>query len=110
MAVRMGRGRRGLPNDLAVLPWPLGLAVGVLGFDLIRYGIPAWASSQSEPLAQPLGRTDVFAPLAWIVLALCVMASLFSSLGSCRRTRLRRPSSNPLRTVGARQPLVESRR
>lgn len=46
MAVRMGRGRRGLPNDLAVLPWPLGLAVGVLGFDLIRYGIPAWASGQ----------------------------------------------------------------
>ncbi len=78
----MGRGRRGLLDDLTVLPWPVGLSVGVLGFGLIRYGIPAWASSQPGPLAQALGRTDALVPLAWIVLAACAMASLFSGLDS----------------------------
>ena len=40
MGIRMGRGRRGLLDDLAVLPWSVELAVGVLGFGLIRY-VPA---------------------------------------------------------------------
>jgi len=81
----MGRGRRGLLDDLGVLPWPVGLAVGMLGFAFIRYGIPAWASDQSGPLGQALSRTDAFAPLAWIVLANCAMASLFSWLDSRRK-------------------------
>jgi len=83
--VRMGRGRRGLLDDLGVLPWPVGLAVGMLGFAFIRYGIPAWASDQSGPLGQALSRTDAFAPLAWIVLASCAMSSLLSWLDSRRK-------------------------
>jgi len=94
MGVRMGRGRRGLLDDLAVLPWPVELSVGVLGFGLIRYGIPAWASSQPGPLAQALGRTDAFAPLAWIVLAACAIASLFSWLDSRRKRRQRTGSGS----------------
>ena len=86
--VRMGRGKRGLLDDLAVLPWPVGLFVGVLGFGLIRYNKPAWASSQPGPLAQAQGRTDAFAPLAWIALAVFAMASLFSWLDSRRKRRL----------------------
>ena len=81
----MGRGRRGLLDDLGVLPWPVGLAVGMLGFAFIRYGIPAWASDQSGPLGQALSRTDAFAPLAWIVLASCAMSSLLSWLDSRRK-------------------------
>jgi len=77
-----------LLDELAVLPWPVGLAVGVLGYLLVRHGIPAWASSQPGPLMQALGNTEAFAPLAWIVLAACAMASLFSWLGSRRKRRL----------------------
>lgn len=88
MGVRMGRGRRGLLDELTVLPWPVGLVVGALGYLLIRHGIPAWASRQPGPLAQALGNTDAFAPLAWIVLAACAMASLLSWLGSRRKRRL----------------------
>ncbi|MDH5822698.1 restriction endonuclease [Luteimonas sp. RD2P54] len=84
----MGRGRRGLLDELAVLPWPVGLAVGVLGYLLIRHGIPAWAAGRPGPLGQALGSTDAFAPLAWIVLAACATASLFSWLGSRRKRRL----------------------
>jgi len=84
----MGRGRRGLLDELAVLPWPVGLAVGTPGFGLLRYGIPAWASGQPGPLAQALGTSDAFAPLAWVFLAACAMASLSSWLGSRRKRRL----------------------
>jgi hypothetical protein len=100
----MGRGRRGLLDDLVVLQWPVGLVVGVLGFGLIRYGIPVWASSQPGPLAQALGRTDAFAPLAWFVLAACAMASLFSWPDSRRRSRQRLlPDPTALLLAGARQ-------
>jgi len=81
----MGRGRRGLLDELAVLPWPAGLVVGYL---FIHHGIPAWASGQQGPLAQALGNTDAFAPLAWVVLAACAMASLFSWLDARRKRRL----------------------
>lgn len=84
----MGRGRRGVLDDLAVLPWPVGLVVGVLGFGLIRYGIPAWAAGQPGPFGQALAKTDAFAPLAWAVLLACATASLFSWLDSRRKRRL----------------------
>lgn len=88
MGVRMGRGRRSLLDDLAVLPWPAGLVFGVLGFGLIRHGIPAWASGQPPLLAQAFGNPDAFAPLAWIVLVACSIASLVSWLNARRKRRL----------------------
>jgi restriction system protein len=108
MGIRMGRGRRGLLDDLAVLPWPVGLAVGVLGFGLIRYGIPAWTSGQPGPFAQAFGKTDAFAPLAWAVLAACAMASLFCWLDARRRARLCqwRDRGSP-NLAGTRSPLEE---
>lgn len=84
----MGRGRRGLLDDLAALPWPVGLVAGALGFGLIRHGIPAWASRQPGPLAQAFGNTDAFVPLAWIVLVACSTASLFSWLDARRKRRM----------------------
>lgn len=78
MGIRMGRGRRGALNELTVPPMRVGLVVGVLGFGLMRYGVPAWLSGQSRPLAQTLGKTDASAPTAWIVLAACAMAMFVS--------------------------------
>jgi restriction system protein len=65
----MGRGRRGLLDDLAVLPWPVGLAVGVLGFLAIRYGIPAYFARQDGPLALAFAHSNPLSILAWAVLA-----------------------------------------
>lgn len=88
MGVRMGRGRRSVLDELTVLPWPVGLVVGVLGFALIRYGVPAWASRQPGLLAQAVGQNDAFATLAWVVLAGCALVSLFSWLDARRKRRL----------------------
>ncbi|WP_202845080.1 restriction endonuclease [Luteimonas saliphila] len=84
----MGRGRQGLLDQLAVLPWPVGLAMGVLGFGVIRYGIPAWLSGQGGPLTQGLAQSGAFQILAWIFLALCAMAAAASFLDARRKRRL----------------------
>jgi restriction system protein len=84
----MGRRRRGLLNDLAVLPWPMGLAIGVLGFFALRYGIPAWFSGQGEAFAQAFAQAIPFSILAWIVLAVCAMAAFVSFLGARRKRQL----------------------
>lgn len=84
----MGRRRRGLLDDLVILPWPVGLAVGVLGFVVVRYGIPAWFSRQGGPLAQGFAQAIPFPILAWAVLAVCALAALVSFLGARRKRRL----------------------
>ncbi len=75
---------------LAGLPWPVGILAGVLGFFAIRH-LPAWwFSSHGGALTQGLGASlgPLFAPFAWLVLALCWMAALASFLGARRRRRL----------------------
>lgn len=84
----MGRARLGLLDDLAVLPWPVGLVVGVLGFLAIRYGIPAYFSGQAGPFAQAFAQSNPFAVLAWVVLAACALASLVSFLDARLKRRL----------------------
>ena len=88
LGIRMGRGRKNLLDDLAVLPWPMGLVVGVLGFLAIRYGVPAWLSTQAGPFAQAFAQSDLLAPLAWMVLVACAMASCVSFFNARRKRRL----------------------
>ena len=84
----MGRRKRGLLDDLAVLPWPVGLVVGLVGFLAIRYGPPAYFSGQPGPFAQAFAKSNPFAPLGWVFLALCAIASFISFLGSRRKRQL----------------------
>ncbi len=86
--IRMGRGRQGLLDDLVALPWPVALALGVLGFLFVRYGLPSLFSRMEGPFGQALAQNNPFAPLAWFVLAACAMAALFSFLGARRKSRL----------------------
>jgi len=73
---------------LVALPWPLGLVAGIAGFIAVRHGVVWWLSHHGGLLAQGFTRNSgaILAPLAWLLLAVCWMAALFSFL----RTRHRR--------------------
>lgn len=96
----MGRGRKGLLDNLASLPWPVGLAAGAFAFLLFQYLIPAWLSAQDGPLSQAFAQTNPFTPLAWIFFALCAMASLASYL-SARRNRQLLDTRTNLESIAA---------
>lgn len=84
----MGRGRKGLLDNLASLPWPVGLVAGAFVFLLFRHLIPAWLYAQDGPLTQAFAQTNPFTSLAWIFFALCTMASLVSFLRAQRNRQL----------------------
>lgn len=85
----MGRRRRSTLDDLAALPWPVGIALGIAGYVLIRYGIPAWLAGQDGPFAHALAaQLDTLATIAWMVLALCTFAAAVSFFNARRRRRL----------------------
>ena len=86
----MGRNtrRRGF-DSLVALPWPLGLALGLFGFVAVRYGIAWWFSHHGGPLAQGFTQAGaLFAPLAWLVLAICWLAAFLSFLATRHRRHL----------------------
>lgn len=87
----MGRKRGNTGFDaLAALPWPLGLAAGIAGFLVMRYGFAWWLSQHGGVLAQGIAQQSggLLAPLAWIVLLVCWIAALSSFLGARHRRRL----------------------
>lgn len=87
----MGRKRGNTAfTALAALPWPLGFAVGIAGFFVVRYGLAWWLSQHGGMLAQGIAQhpDSTLGPFAWIVLLVCWMAALFSFLGARHRRRL----------------------
>lgn len=85
----MGRGRRGFFDDLIKLPWPVALVVGVLGYAGIRHGVPAFFSRQGGPFGQAFAsHSDMFAPLAWMFLAVCTLCALVAFANARKRRRL----------------------
>ena len=89
----MGRGRRndGLMDAMAALPWPAGIAAGVLGFLVIRLGFPAWLG-EAGPLA------NAFSPMSGVLaclwLAACLLGALISATQSRKRRRLLNTRTN----------------
>ena len=82
--------RKGGFDELARLPWPVGLIVGLVAFLLLHEGIPAWMASRGGPLAQGFagGMGGIFGVASWILLAGCWLAALFSFLDARRKRRL----------------------
>lgn len=73
---------------VASLPWPLGIALGFIGFIGIQYGIGwIWGSSDNVFLSgfAKAASSGIYAPLAWFLLIACCVAALISLLK--RRTR-----------------------
>lgn len=63
--IRMGRGRRGVFDDLITLPWPVALVVGGIGYAGIWHGVPAVFARQDGPFAHALSNASAsLAPLA----------------------------------------------
>lgn len=87
----MGRRRKQNGIDIiAAMPWPMGVAAGLIGFLLVRYGFAAWISHQGGPMAQSVsqGIVAMLSPLAWMVLAICWIGALASFVGSRHRRKL----------------------
>ncbi len=80
------RGRSGFLDELAAMPWPVGAALGVIGFLLVRYGLPWWLLGRHDALAR--SSLGMFNTLSWLPLALCWMAALGSWLNSRHRQQL----------------------
>jgi restriction system protein len=92
----MGRGRTHFFRELAALPWPVGLAIGALGYFAISHGIPLVFARQGGPMASAfVAGQHPFMPLAWVFLGLCVMAAVVSFCNAWRKFRSRgtRPDS-----------------
>lgn len=76
---------------IAAMPWPVGIALGVAGFLLIRYGVP-WYLSQSDStfsmaLAQGLAKGPV-PVFSWVVLVICWFGAGLSCIKQRQRARL----------------------
>ncbi len=70
----MGRGRRGFIDNLAALPWPVGLCAGGVGYLAIAHGIPLLFAHNSA-MGGAFRDFNPFLPLAWVFLGLCVIAA-----------------------------------
>jgi restriction system protein len=88
----MGRRRNdGLMDALVLLPWWVGIGVGLVGFAVIRWGFGAWLSANGGPIGKAMGTQlagGAFTPFAWFFLMLCCIAAFFSWLRSRQRARL----------------------
>jgi Predicted endonuclease distantly related to archaeal Holliday junction resolvase and Mrr-like restriction enzymes len=102
----MARTRTNLFTDMAALPWPVGIVAGIVGFIAIRYGIARWMGSSGGPVGQAFAQHGaVFAPLAWVVLALFWFAVLTAWRDRRGRQQLldTRTGLDSLATLGWRQ-------
>lgn len=87
----MARRRQGTFEDLAGLPWPVGVAVGVLSYLAIRYGAPWFLIRYGGTLGQAFSNeqiTDSLNWLAWMVLGGCWLAAGVAYFKQLHRRRL----------------------
>lgn len=88
----MGRRKQNGLDLVASLPWPVGIAFGILAFVAIRYGVGWYFSASGSPITQEMGRqllsTGMYAPLAWMALAICWLGALLSYFATRKRKQL----------------------
>ena len=86
----MRRKESGL-DVVASLPWPIGLALGLIAFAVIRYGLPAYLLHRPDPILRGIGRGLEKGPLtvlAWLVMLGCWVAAWVSFRRSGQRKQL----------------------
>lgn len=85
-------------EQIAAMPWWIGIMLGLLGNIAIRHGIGWYLASSHSPMLSAMGRmlaNGAYALSAWIFLVVCWLAALASFLGRGRRRQLldNRPAS-----------------
>ncbi|WCE06386.1 restriction endonuclease [Pseudoxanthomonas sp. JBR18] len=77
----MGRRRKQHGIEVvSALPWPVGIALGLIGFFAVRDGFVWWMGHHGGMLAQGFnqGMGAMLAPLAWLWLVMCCVGALVS--------------------------------
>lgn len=73
------------------MPWPVGIVLGIVAYVAIRHGIGWFLSANGGPLLAGVGNAmagGIYAPLAWMALAICWLGALGSFIGGRKRRRL----------------------
>ncbi|GAA0889310.1 restriction endonuclease [Rhodanobacter soli] len=87
----MAKRTKGGFEQIAAMPWWLGILIGLIGYVAIRHGIGWYLASFDNPVLHGLGNvatSGIYAPLAWMLLIGCWLAALASFLGRGRRRQL----------------------
>lgn len=91
----MGRRARGFVDEMAELPWPVALAVGVLGYLLLKFAAPPLLAAFGGAFGKGLAtHAQLFGFLGTGFLVLCCMAAISSYLNAARNRRLLDTRSN----------------
>ena len=78
-------------EQIAAMPWWIGILIGLIGYVAIRHGVGWYFASFNNPVLHGLGNvatSGMYAPLAWILLSGCWIAALASFIGRARRHNL----------------------
>lgn len=95
-------------EQIAAMPWWLGILAGLIGYIAIRHGVGWYLISLDNPVLHGLGNaaaSGIYAPLGWMLLIGCWLAALASFLGRGRRRQLldRQTGVDSLRRMSWRQ-------
>jgi restriction system protein len=78
-------------EQIAAMPWWIGILVGLIGYVAIRHGIGWYFGAVNNPYTSGLGKlaaSGIYAPLGWILLAGCWIAAFASFIGRRNRRQL----------------------
>ena len=78
-------------EQIAAMPWWLGILIGLIGYVAIRHGIGWYLASSHNLVLSGMGRmlaNGAYAPFAWMLLIACWLAALASFIGRDRRRQL----------------------
>ncbi|NYE31129.1 hypothetical protein HDE78_004112 [Rhodanobacter sp. K2T2] len=87
----MAKRKQGGLEQIAGMPWPVGIVLGGIGFVAVRYGIGWFLTSSSNPTLHAMGKplaAGAWSSIAWAVLGICWLGALISFIGSAKRRRL----------------------
>lgn len=104
----MARRRKSGIEQVADMPWPMGIGLGLLCYTAIRYGIGWYLQLTDNPYTSGLGKlaaSGIYAPLGWALLIGCWIAALGAFLKRRHRRRLldRQTGTDSVRQMSWRQ-------
>jgi restriction system protein len=87
----MAKRKQGGLEQIAGMPWPVGVVLGIIAFVVIRHGIGWFLTSSSNPILHATGKpisAGAWEPTAWMILGICWLGALLSYIGGRKRKRL----------------------